>query len=163
MLTCRGARFHLSPVSGSCWRFSSYFFPPNCSEIPRLTPGDLRQLFSLHIRQTPEFGAKTSKAWSPSSVRRTGRRRAWGGRCPGRDPPAAGGAAGADFSLFLRTGRDSGRCFFLGAQPLDLMPFGAWLALEESGQTVSPVIPSSPALPVLPTGAKSWLTTVISE
>lgn len=162
MLTCRGARFDLSPVSGSCCGFFSYSPPPPPQLLwnPSSHSGRSSPAVFFAYPSNPRIWGENFWSLVPEQCKKDGEAAGLGGRCPGRDPPAAGGAAGADFSLFLRRGGDSGRCFFLGAQPLDLMPFGAWLALEESGQTVSPVIPSSP---VLPTGAKSWLTTVISE
>jgi len=75
VLTSWHARFDFSPVSASCgvflFCFGVVFFPPTALKSLVSRRQIFASCFPLHIRQTPEFGAKTSTAWSPSSVSRT--------------------------------------------------------------------------------------------
>jgi len=131
------------------------FFPPNCSEIPRLTPADLRQLFSFAYPSNTRVWGENFYSLVPEQREQDSGSGGAGVPAPGRDPTAAKRAVRVDFSLFVPRGDDLGTRFFLGARILGLVPFKVWLLLEESGQTFSLVIASSPGLPVVPTGVKS--------
>lgn len=116
-LTCRYARFDSSLGFGS----SFFFFVFHCSEISLLAPGGIFQLFAWRSRETPAFGAKTSKScWSDLGKGKVDGERRGGG------PEAPGGTRG-DFSLLMRAnwGRPWATSLSLGS-PLGLVQFRAW-------------------------------------